>query len=135
MAGGHHARGAIQDGAEVVLVAQLGLAGGDTHPNRQLQRPLRVHRGIDSGPRGREHRADAVTGVLEQPSVTAVDGFTQHLVVGRQCDTHRIRVGLPPPSRTLDIGEQEGDNPRRGYARSTHTIRRGEIRTRQLDLL
>ena len=47
MPGGHHPRRPIQHRTEVVPVSQLGLAGRDPHPHRQLQRPLRGHRRID----------------------------------------------------------------------------------------
>jgi len=43
----HHPRRAVQDGAEVVAVAQFGLASGNTHPHRQLQHTLSGDRGID----------------------------------------------------------------------------------------
>ena len=51
MPGGHHPRRTIEHRTEVVPTAQLGFAGRDAHPHRQLQRPLRSHRGINRGPR------------------------------------------------------------------------------------
>ena len=45
--GGHHPRGAIEHRTEIVAFAQLGLAGRQPHPHRQLQRPLGGHRRID----------------------------------------------------------------------------------------
>ena len=56
----------LSTGAEVVAAAQLGLAGGDAHPHRQLQRALRGDRGVDGRARRREHRAHPVAGVLER---------------------------------------------------------------------
>ena len=44
--GGHHPRRTVEHRTEVVALAQLGFAGRDAHPHRQLQRPLRGHRGI-----------------------------------------------------------------------------------------
>jgi hypothetical protein len=38
--GSHHPRGAVEHGAEVVPVPQLGLPSRNAHPHRQLQRPL-----------------------------------------------------------------------------------------------
>ena len=46
MPGGHHPRSTIEHRTEVVRPAQLGFAGRDAHPHRQLQCPLRGHRGI-----------------------------------------------------------------------------------------
>ena len=66
--GGHHPRRTVEHRTEVVPVPQFGLAGRQPHPHRQLQRPLRGHRGIHRGPRRRERGAHPVTGVLEQPS-------------------------------------------------------------------
>ncbi len=70
----HHPRGAVQHGAEVVAAAQFGLAGGDTHPHRQLQRSLSGDRGIDRRTRRGEHRAHPVAGVVEQPAIVRFDG-------------------------------------------------------------
>ena len=44
---GHHPCGSVEHRAEVVVSAEFGLTGRDAHPHRQLQRPLRVYRGID----------------------------------------------------------------------------------------
>ncbi len=44
----------------------LGLAGGRSHPHRQLKCPLCSDRGVDSGFRRRERSNDSVAGVAEQ---------------------------------------------------------------------
>ena len=49
--GGHHPCSAIEHRTEVVRPPQLGLAGRDPHPHRQLQPLLGGDRGIDGGPR------------------------------------------------------------------------------------
>ena len=49
--GGHHPRRTIEHRTEVVRPPQLGFAGRQPHPHRQLQRPLRGHRGIHRRPR------------------------------------------------------------------------------------
>ncbi len=113
VSGGHHPRSTIEHRAEVVAVAQLGFAGRQPHPHRQLQRPLRGHRGIHRRPGRGERGAHPVTGVLEQPAAVRLDRLTQHLVVGGQRRPHRLRVGLPPTGRTLNVGEQKRHNPRR----------------------
>ena len=111
--GGHHPRRTVEHRTEVVPVAQLGLAGRQPHPHRQLQRPLRSHRGIDRRPRRGERGAHPVAGVLEQEAPVRLNRPAQHLVMGGQRRPHRIRVGLPPTGRTLDIGEQKRHHPRR----------------------
>ena len=111
--GGHHPRRAVEHRPEVVPVAQLGLTGRDAHPHRQLQRPLRSDRSIDSRPRRRERGNHAVTGVAEQKPVVRLDRGAQHLVMRQKGRPHRIRVGLPPTGRTLNIGEQKRHHPRR----------------------
>ena len=71
--GGHHPRSPIEHRTEVVGPPQLGFAGRDAHPHRQLQRPLRGHRGIDRRPGRGERGAHPVTGVLEQPAAVCLD--------------------------------------------------------------
>ena len=113
MSSGHHSCGAIEHRSEVVPVAQLGLAGCQTHSHRQLQLPLRVDRGVHGGHRRREGRHETIARVAEQEPVIGLDRHAQHLVVNDQRRPHRLRVGLPPMGRTLHIGEQERHHPRR----------------------
>ena len=113
MPGGHHPRGTVEHRAEVVPVPQFGLAGRQPHPHRQLQRPLRSDRSIDSGPRRRERGAPHRRRCAEQKAAVRLDRRAQHLVVRGQGRPHAIRVGLPPTGRTLDIGEQKRHHPRR----------------------
>ena len=70
----HHPCRAVQHDAEVVLAAQLGLTGGDTHSHGQLQRALRGDRSVDGRPWRPERRAHPVTGVFEQPTVVRRNG-------------------------------------------------------------
>ena len=42
-----------------------------------------------------------------------LDRVPHDLVVPHQRRGHRVRMLLPQPRRTLEIGEQEGDRPRR----------------------
>ena len=119
MSSGHHPRGSIEHRSEVVPVSQLGLAGRQSHSHRQLQLPLRVDRGVHSRHRRREGRHATVARVAEQEPVIPLDRGAQHLVVCGQRHPHRIRVGLPPTGRTLDIGEQERHHPRRSSGRSS----------------
>ncbi len=62
----HHPRRTVKHRTEVIPLAQLGLAGRQPHPHRQLQRPLRSHRSIDRRPGRGEGGAHPVAGVLEQ---------------------------------------------------------------------
>jgi hypothetical protein len=71
--GGHHPRCPIQHRTEVVRSTQLGLAGRDPYPHRQLQRPLRSHRGIRRGPRRSERGTHSVTGVLENEAAVSLN--------------------------------------------------------------
>jgi hypothetical protein len=128
--GGHHPRGAIQYRTEVVRPPQLGFAGGDAHPDRQLQRPLRSHRSVDRTRWRGERGAHPITGVLEHEAAVRLDRRTQHLIMGGQCCPHRIRVVLPPTSRTLDIGEQKRHHPRRSSRRISGHPRRISHQTR-----
>ena len=117
MSSGHHSCGSIEHRSEVIAVAQLRLAGCQSHSHRQLQRPLRVDRGVHGGDRRREGRHDTVAAVAEQEPVIRLDGRAQHLVVHGQRRPHRLRVGLPPTGRTLHIGEQKRHHPRRSSRR------------------
>ena len=117
MSGSHHPRGAIEHRAEVIRPPQLGFAGRQPHPHRQLKRPLRGYCGIHCCPRRRECRAHAIAGVLEHETAVCLDRRAQHLIMGGQRQPHRLRVGLPPTSRTFHIGEQKGHHPRRGSHR------------------
>ncbi len=113
MTGTHHPRRSIERRTEVVTVAKFGLAGCDAHPYRQLQPQLRGHSSIHCRARRRERRAHTIAGVLEQPAPVRLDRRAQHLVMGGEGLSHRVRVCFPPTGRTLNIGEQERHNTRR----------------------
>src|SRR5271155_1083552 len=130
MPGSHHPCGPVEHRTEVVGPPQLGFAGRDAHPNRQLQRPLRGHRGTPRGARRGERGAHAVAGVLEQPAAVRLDRPAQHLVVGGEGDPHLVRVGLPPTGRTLNIGEQKRHHPRRSSRRRSGNPSRISQQTR-----
>ena len=63
--------------------------------------------------RRREHRVDPVARRLNHVTAVRVDRIAEDLVMTRQRASHRFRMLLPQPRRTLEIGEQEGDRPRR----------------------
>ena len=65
----------------------------------------------DGGFPGKGWTRETVIGVLEQEAAVRLNRRAQHLVVGSQRRSHRVRVGLPPTGRTLDIGEQKRHNP------------------------
>ena len=108
---GHHPRSTIQNRSEIVALTQLGFAGRQPHPHRQLQLQLRGHRGINRRPGRGERGAHPVPGVLEQETAVRLDRSTQHLVVGGQRRPHPLGVGLPPTGRPLYIGEQKRHDP------------------------
>ena len=68
-----------------------------------------------------ERRAHTIAGVLEQPAPVRLDRRAQHLVMGGQRRSHRVRVGLPPTGRTLNIGEQERHYPDGAAVADTRT--------------
>ena len=103
--GGHHPRGTVEHRTEIVRPPQLGFAGRDPHPHRQLQRPLRGHRRIHRRPGRGERGTHTIAGVLEQATAVRLNRLAQHLVMGGQRHPHPLSVGLPPTGRTLDIGE------------------------------
>jgi hypothetical protein len=106
----HDSRGFVQHCTEVVVALHVSLAGGNAHPNRKFQGPLRVHGGVDNGPWRIECRAHPVAGVLEHSTVVCLNDFSHQLVVDSERRLHRIGIGLPAPGRPLDVGEQECEN-------------------------
>ena len=117
MPGGHHPRSSVEHRTEISTLAQLGFPGRQPHPYRQLKLRLRGHRRINRSPGGGERGTHPVTGVLEHEAALRLDHLAQHLVMGGQRGPHRIRVGLPPTGRTLDIGEQKRHHSRRSSRR------------------
>ena len=66
---------------------------------------------------GDANAATTVPGVTrrtKKPSCASI-AVRRTLSCARESCTHRRRVGFPPTGRTLDIGEQEGHNPRRRH--------------------
>jgi len=132
MSSGHHLCGTIEHRSEVIPISQLGLAGCQSHSHRQRQLPLLIDRGVHGAHRRREGRHETVAGVAEQEPVIGLDQCAQHLVVHDERRPHRIRVGLPPTGRTLDISEQKRHHPRRSSSRmSGHPSRISRTRTHE----
>jgi hypothetical protein len=67
---------------EVIRPAQLGLAGRQTHLDRQLQRPLRGHRGIHRGPLGEENGAHTPSPVCLNMKPPCVSIAERNVVCG-----------------------------------------------------
>ena len=87
-------------------------------PTRLLERPRRQselhrHRRVQRVTRRREHRVDPVTRRLDDVTAAGLHRAAEDRVVRRQCCLHRFRVLVPQARRTLHIGEQERDRPRR----------------------
>ena len=112
MTSGRNPCGPIQNRSEIVTPTQLGFAGRQPHPHRQLQHPLRGHRRIHPRTRRRERGTHPVTGVLEQPAPVRLNRRAHHLIMGGQRHPHHLRVGLPPTGGTLNVGKQERHDPR-----------------------
>ena len=113
MPGGHHPSSPVEHRPEVVPVAQFGFTGRDPHPHRQLQLPLRGDRRVHRRPRRGKRGDHTIARVTEQEPVVRLNRRAQHLIVCEKRRPHRVRVGLPPTGRALNIGEQECHDPRR----------------------
>ena len=81
MPGGHYPRRAVEHRAEIVPVPKLGLTGRHAHPHRQLQRPLRSDRSVDSALRRGESGDHTITGVAEEIAAMRFDRGAQYLVM------------------------------------------------------
>jgi hypothetical protein len=114
-------RGAVERLAVVVAVAQLGLAGVQRSPGRQLQatRPApgaelpleRQGRGRGlAGAREHRHRRVALAAGLDEPPAVGGDGPGDQLLVLGQRDAHHRPVPLPQGRGALDVGQQEGED-------------------------
>ena len=57
-----------------------------------------------------EHSAEAVTGGGEDLTSDLLDRRPDQMVVEGERGPHGLRVTLPQPRRSLDVGEQERDN-------------------------
>ena len=105
----------------------MHLAGVQRHPHAQvepagprgaLERPLELHRAghrVGGAPEHRQRRV-ALTLRLQQPPALLVHGLRDQLVVQLERSRHRLGIGLPEARRALDVGQQEGDHPRRQIA-------------------
>ena len=86
-------------------------------PSRRMTPPpsceLCVDRGVQRVVRGREHRVEPVTRRLDDVTVCSATASPEDRVVARQRRLHRVGMLLPQTRRTLEIGEQERDRPRR----------------------
>ena len=118
----HEPRRAVQCGTEIVTVTLDGLSRVDAHTDPQedparpafgLQRSLPVHRGADRIGGATERRRECIAGGREHVPAVRLDRLTEQLVVHTEGGAHRVRLFLPQPRRTLEIGEQEGHGPRR----------------------
>jgi hypothetical protein len=105
----------------------LGLTRVHTHPDaeahalgprRGLERRLRERARPQAVVCGRERAVEAVAGGLDDVAVVLGDRRTDDLVVPGQRVAHGVGMLLPQTRRALDVGEQEGDRPRRQLART-----------------
>jgi hypothetical protein len=90
------------------------------YPQRFRERPLlrsecdlEGDRSVNRIRGGRERRVRTVTCRLHEVTTVRDDRGAHQVVMPRQGHLHRVRVLLPQARRTVDVGEQEGDRPRR----------------------
>ena len=96
-------------------------------PRADGQGLLQRHGGRDRVGRAPEHRKSRVALPLglEQTSAVRFDGPRNQLVVVLERRRHPLEIRLPQTRRPLDVGQQEGDHPRRQLPRRRD--RRGGI--------
>ena len=120
--GVHHPCDAVERRAEVVAVAQFRRPGVQAHPHAddRPSRPRldgeRLLRGQRSGQpvrRRGEGGIERVAAGLEDVAAVLADRLAQQDVVARQGHAHEVGILLPQPGAAFDVGEQEGDRPRR----------------------
>ena len=124
MRGIGNARGAVDDVAEVVVVAVLGPAGmqsaahanGDAAGGRGIAQALlhRQYRG--DGIRGVvEHRVDSVAARLHDDTPVALDHVPRDRVVASQRQAHALGIALPELAAAFDVREQKGGDGRQYF--------------------
>lgn len=135
---GHQPGGAVQRSAEEVSVPLFRLSGVDADPEaeppyfrqRLVGEPtLDVSGGLQGIARRVEHGADAVSGVLEDPSTMFFHQVFEEPIVDSQSLPHRLGVLLPQPGRSLQVGEQKRDHthPLGTVARGPRGRRAGDV--------
>ena len=119
-----HTGASIHDGAVVVAVPQMGEAGvqPDADPDLRLRRPFLLGElGLDrhsgrhrvGGIRKHGEAAVAFASLLDDDAIPNLDTAFDDGVVPVHGLRHHCAIGLPQPSRALDIGEEKGDRSRR----------------------
>jgi len=128
MRDGHESGRTIGSTAEVVALASLGFPPVDPHTNPQRFRecprlnakyPLRSQRRLKRVMRSREHRVHAIPCRLHDMTRIRFDRLAHDRIVTSKHPPHRLRMLLPQTCRTLKIGEQERDRPRRQLCHPT----------------
>ncbi len=119
VARGHDARRPVRHRTRIHAVAFGGLTRVDAHAHRErhrlgpLLRPetgLDLDRAVDRVARVGERDRAPRAGGGEHVPVARADCAAEDLVVACQRGRHRRRVVLPEARRTLDVGEEEGDD-------------------------
>ena len=112
----HDARGAVDRGPEVVVVASLRGANVDATPRlqrarvacRRLGEPAEEReRRIDRVARIPEHCAHPVARHLDDRAAARLDGAPRQRVVPSQRHLHARGLAFPEPAAALDVREQE----------------------------
>ena len=126
MGGAHHARGAIDGVAEVVVVAtcvdpgvqSAAHAQGDAVGSRRVgERPLQLHGCAERVEWVGKDGQHAVAGRLDDAAAAVNDAPLRNRVMARQRILHALRRLLPQPRAAFDVGEQvRGDGRRLVHA-------------------
>ena len=101
------------DGVVAAFASPMSAVNAAVDAQRELQLPVRM--GLATG-EAELRDGDYFGAVLNRAA--------QHVVMLEKRRPHRVRVGLPPTGRTLNIGEQERDDPRRSSRRVSGHPRR-----------
>jgi hypothetical protein len=108
--------------AEIVAIAVFRLTSvdPDSHPQGlhvliAFSRKFALHRDrrIQRLVRRPKHRVNPIARRLDHMAAVRRHRLPQDRVMTCQRALHRVGMLIPHPGRTLDIGEQEGDRPRR----------------------
>jgi hypothetical protein len=103
----------------------------DPRPRYAVQAALRCDRSRHTTIGGRERRVETITRRLDHIPVMRLDRHTHDRVVQPERLPHRVRMLLPNARRTLNVGEQEGDRPRRQLHHPTLRSRPSDPKVKQ----
>src|SRR5215212_4482770 len=133
VAGGKHAREAVECGGEIVAFFRRGFTGVNRHPRAQRPQitpilPPQGELGGDGGSyRVRNRWEGDLGGIpnrLEEDAILSGDGFAQEREVAIDRSRHGLAGPLPERGTAFDIREEEGDGAagKRGHRPSPDIV-------------